>query len=105
MGGRQGWCEYNRDVPLGQPLGEARFAADPYVPNFEHRLVEPTDEERQTKSRMMAHYISQAGVIAQYPFQSEALRAADARKRRERLRYFSGLSRLRLALLCGRMGR
>jgi LmbE family N-acetylglucosaminyl deacetylase len=97
------WCEYNRDAPLGQSPREARFAADPYLPNFERRMMESTDEERQIKLRMLTHYASQAGIIAQYPFQSEGLRAAVAGRLRDRLRYFSGLSRLRLALVCGRV--
>jgi LmbE family N-acetylglucosaminyl deacetylase len=96
------WAEYNSDAPAGRPLADARFASDPYVPDFEC-VATPSDPSALTsKQQMLAQYASQAISIRYYPFRSEILRKARPIHLLPRLAHFTRLPQGRLRSLIGR---
>lgn len=97
------WCEYNRDCPLGRAVGGARFSADPYVKNFDLSVLGVSAADLQKKNTMTEKYISQAGIIKQYPFADESVRAGSATFLWRRLKFFTGFSLIRLLGLTWRL--
>lgn len=96
------WAEYNIEAPAGQPVVDAQFAPDPYVPDFECAAT-PCDESGLTSKRqMLAKYASQAISIRYYPFRGEILRKARPIHLLPRLSHFTRLSQGRLRALIGR---
>lgn len=96
------WCEYNLDYPLGRSVGGARFAVDPVIERFELLQPEVSVDDIQKKHAMTEKYVSQAGIIKQYPFVDESVRVANAGFLWRRLRHFTAFSPLRLLCLTGR---
>lgn len=96
------WAEYNSEVPGGHPISDARFASDPYVPDFECASTPFDQNEMTSKQEMLARYPSQAISIRYYPFCSEILRKARPVHLLPRLAHFSRLSQGRLRSLIGR---
>jgi hypothetical protein len=96
------WAEYNREVPGGHPTADARFASDPYVPDFECAPTPFDHDEFTSKQQMLAKYASQAVSIRYYPFRSEILRRARPVHLLPRLAHFTRLSQGRLRSLIGR---
>lgn len=96
------WAEYNTEAPGGQPLSDARFAPDPYVPDFELAPTPCDQSECASKQEMLAKYASQAVSIRYYPFRGEILRRARPIHLLPRLAHFTRLSEGRLQSLIGR---
>lgn len=96
------WAEYNIQAPGGQPVSDALFAADPYVPEFECAPTPFEQSEITSKQEMLAQYASQAVSIRYYPFRSEILRKARPIHLLPRLAHFTRLSQGRLRSLIGR---
>jgi LmbE family N-acetylglucosaminyl deacetylase len=96
------WAEYNSEAPGGQPISDARFASDPYVPDFECAPTPFDQSEFTSKQQMLAKYASQAVSIRYYPFRSEILRRARPIHLLPRLAHFTRLSQGRLRSLIGR---
>ena len=96
------WAEYNSDAPAGQPISDARFASDPYVPDFECTPVPFDQSEATSKQRMLAKYASQAVSIRYYPFRGEILRRARPIHLLPRLAHFTRFSQGRLRSLVQR---
>jgi LmbE family N-acetylglucosaminyl deacetylase len=96
------WAEYNSEAPGGQPISDARFASDPYVPDFECAPTPFDQSEFTSKQQMLARYASQAASIRYYPFRSEILRKARPIHLLPRLAYFTRLPPGRLRSLIGR---
>ena len=96
------WAEYNSEAPGGQPISDARFASDPYVPDFECTPTPFDQGEFTRKQEMLAQYASQAVSIRYYPFRSEILRNARPIHLLPRLAHFTRLSQARLRSLTGR---
>ena len=96
------WAEYNIEAPGGQTVSDARFASDPYVPDFEYALTPFDHSEFTTKQEMLAKYASQAVSIRYYPFRSEILRKARPIHLLPRLAHFTRLPQGRLRSLIGR---
>lgn len=97
------WCEYNRDCPLGRSVGAARFSTDPYVRSFNLSTLGVSTTDLQKKKWMTEKYISQAGIIKQYPFADESVRAGSATFLWRRLKFFTGFSLIRLLGLTWRL--
>lgn len=97
------WAEYNREVRSGQPVSDARFASDPYAGDFECTPTVFEQTEVAIKQEMLSKYVSQATVIADYPFKGEILRKAKTTKLFPRLVYFTRLSEGRFRFLLGGM--
>ena len=95
------WAEYNRDAPSGQPVSDARFASDPFVPEFECTPTPFDQSDSTSKQQMLAKYASQAISNRYYPFRSEILRKARPIQLLPRLVYFTRLSQGRLRSLIG----
>jgi len=96
------WAEYNSEAPGGEPVADARFASDPYVPDFDC-VRTPCDQSGLTsKEQMLARYASQAVSIRYYPFRGEILRTGRPIHLLPRLAHFTRLSRGRLRSLIGR---
>jgi LmbE family N-acetylglucosaminyl deacetylase len=95
------WAEYNNEAPGGQPVSDARFAHDPYVPDFECAPTAFDHGHLARKHEMLAKYASQAISIRYYPFRSEILRKARPIRLLPRLAYFTRLSQGRLRSLVG----
>lgn len=98
------WAEYNIEAPGGQPISDARFAADPYVPDFDCALTPFDQSELVSKQEMLAKYASQAVSIRYYPFRGEILRKARPIHLLPRLAHFTRLSQSRLRSLASRTG-
>lgn len=96
------WAEYNSEAPGGQPISDARFASDPYVPDFQCVPTPFGHGELTSKQEMLARYASQAVSIRYYPFRSEILRQARPIHLLPRLAHFTRLSPGRLRSLIGR---
>ena len=96
------WAEYNSEAPGGQPISDARFASDPYVPDFDCAPTPFDQSEFTSKQEMLAKYASQAVSIRYYPFRSEILRRARPIHLLPRLAHFTRLSHGRLRALIGR---
>jgi len=96
------WAEYNVEAPGGQPISDARFASDPYVPDFECAPTPIEQSELTSKQEMLAKYASQAVSIRYYPFRSEILRKARPIHLLPRLAHFTRLSPGRLRSLIER---
>lgn len=96
------WAEYNSEAPGGQPISDARFASDPYVPDFECAPTPFDQRDFTSKQQMLAKYASQAVSIRYYPFRSEILRKARPIHLLPRLAHFTRLSQGRLRSLIGR---
>ena len=96
------WAEYNIEAPGGQPISDARFASDPYVPDFQCAPTPFDQSEFTSKQEMLAKYASQAVSIRYYPFRSEILRKARPIHLLPRLAHFTRLSQGRLRSLIGR---
>lgn len=96
------WAEYNSEALGGQPISDARFASDPYVPNFECAPTPFEKSEFTSKQEMLSKYASQAVSIRYYPFRNEILRKARPIHLVPRLAHFTRLSRGRLQSLIGR---
>ena len=96
------WAEYNSEAPGGQPISEARFASDPYVPDFECAPTPVDQSELISKQAMLAKYASQAVSIRYYPFRSEILRKARPVHLLPRLAHFTRMPQSRLRSLIGR---
>lgn len=96
------WAEYNIEAPGGQPISDARFASDPYVPDFEIAATPFDHSEFTCKQEMLAKYASQAVSIRYYPFRGEILRKARPIHLLPRLAHFTHLSQGRLRSLIGR---
>ena len=96
------WAEYNSEAPGGQPISDARFASDPYVPDFECAPTRFDRSESTSKEEMLAKYASQAVSIRYYPFRSEILRKARPIHLLPRLAHFTRLPQGRLRSLTGR---
>jgi LmbE family N-acetylglucosaminyl deacetylase len=96
------WAEYNSEAPGGHPITDARFAADPYVPDFECAPTPFNQGEITSKQEMLAKYASQAVSIRYYPFRGEILRRARPIHLLPRLAHFTRLSQGRLRSLIGR---
>lgn len=96
------WAEYNSEAPGGQQISDARFASDPYVPDFECAPTPFDQSEWASKQQMLAKYASQAVSIRYYPFRSEVLRKARPVQLLPRLVHFTRLSPGRLRSLIGR---
>jgi hypothetical protein len=96
------WAEYNSEARGGQPISDARFASDPYVPDFECAPTPFDQREFTSKRQMLAKYASQAVSIRYYPFRSEILRKARPIHLLLRLAYFTHLPPGRLRSLIGR---
>jgi LmbE family N-acetylglucosaminyl deacetylase len=96
------WAEYNSEAPGGQPIADARFASDPYVPDFQCAPTPFDQSEFASKQEMLAKYASQAVSIRYYPFHSEILRQARPIHLLPRLAHFTRLSEGRLRSLIGR---
>lgn len=95
------WAEYNSEAPAGQPVTDARFASDPYVPDFECAPTPFGQSEFTSKQEMLAQYTSQAATIGYYPFHGEILRKARPIHLLARLAHFTRLSQGRLRSLIG----
>lgn len=98
------WAEYNMEAPGGQAISDARFASDPYVPDFECAPTPSDQRESASKQEMLARYASQAVSIRYYPFRSEILRKARPVHLLPRLAHFTRLSEGRLRSLIGGAG-
>jgi LmbE family N-acetylglucosaminyl deacetylase len=96
------WAEYNVEARAGEPISDARFASDPYVPEFEYAPTPFDQGELARKERMLARYASQAATIRYYPFRGEILRRARPVHLLPRLAHFTRLSEGRLRSLAGR---
>ncbi|HEV2270707.1 MAG TPA: PIG-L family deacetylase [Steroidobacteraceae bacterium] len=96
------WAEYNSEAPGGQPISDARFASDPYVPDFESAPTPFDESEFTSKQEMLAKYASQAVSIRYYPFRTEILRRARPIHLLPRLAHFTRLPQGRLRSLIGR---
>lgn len=96
------WAEYNSEAPGGQPISDARFASDPYVPDFECAPTAFDQSGFTRKQEMLAHYASQAVSIRYYPFRSEILRKARPVHLLPRLAHFTRMSPSRLRSLIRR---
>jgi len=96
------WAEYNSEAPAGRPISDARFASDPYVPDFQCAPTPFDQSEFASKQEMLAKYASQAVSIRYYPFCSEILRKARPVHLLPRLAHFTRLSQGRLRSLIGR---
>lgn len=96
------WAEYNIEARGGRPISDARFASDPYVPEFECAPTPFDQSEFTSKQEMLAKYASQAVSIRYYPFRSEILRKARPIHLLPRLAHFTRLSQGRLRALIGR---
>lgn len=99
------WCQYNLDARFDQFSGEALFAYDPFLTDFQLQVPQSVDKHRETRHEMLEKYISQSDVIGKYPFRNEGLRKAIPQSLLPRLQYFSGFSASRLARLSRRMSR
>ena len=95
------WAEYNSEARGGQPLADARFASDPYVPDFDCAPTPFDQSEFTSKQQMLAKYASQAVSIRYYPFCSEILRKARPIHLLPRLAHFTRMSHRRLRSLIG----
>lgn len=98
------WAEYNIEVPGGHPISDARFASDPYVPDFECAPTPFDQSELASKQQMLAKYASQSVSLRYYPFRGEILRRARPIHLLPRLAHFTRLSAGRLQSLIGRSG-
>lgn len=96
------WAEYNSEAPGGLAISDARFASDPYVPDFECAPTRFEQSEFTSKQEMLAKYASQAVSIRYYPFRGEILRKARPIHLLPRLAYFTHLPPGRLRSLLGR---
>ena len=96
------WAEYNSEAPGGQRIADARFAFDPYVPDFECAPTPFDQGDLMSKRQMLAKYASQAVSIRYYPFRSEILRKARPVHLLPRLAHFTHLHQGRLRSLIGR---
>lgn len=96
------WAEYNVEARGGDPISDARFASDPYVPEFECAPTPFDQDELLSKQQMLARYASQAVSIRYYPFRGEILRRARPIHLLPRLAHFTRLSPGRLRSLVGR---
>lgn len=96
------WAEYNIEAPAGQPVADARFASDPYVPQFECAATPCDQSGLASKQQMLARYASQSVSIRYYPFHGEILRKARPIHLLPRLAHFTRLPPRRLRSLIGR---